>query len=234
MKTRLGIGCLLAVLTLLVGLSVLPSSAERMVECIDNPDFEVELWVGADGKHGVAQGWKSFDNGGAMTASFHPDTWVPVVYNGKYSQLIEINTFCHGASDPNRYAGIYQWIWVPKGTTCELCMHGLLRSLPGDPDPASWGYIVQVGIDHQWGNDWSALTVEDWTDVPWDTVHPKSAPPGIDPDLTPDEKMDSFCMDFTSESDFITIFIRLWKKWATNNREVLLNLDAVSVMCPMH
>jgi len=151
-----------------------------------------------------------------------------VVYDGEHSQLLEINTFCRGASQPNRYAGIYQTLSVTAGTTYELCMHGLLRSLPGDPDPASWGYTPQVGIDQTGGTDWSALTVDDWTDVPWDTVHPRTAPPGLDPDLTADEKMDSFCMDVTAESDSLTLFVRLWKKWPTNNREVLLNLDGIT------
>jgi hypothetical protein len=227
MRTQIRIGSLLAVLALLVGLSVLPSIADPTV-CWEIGNFEEGF-----GDDGVGLGWEGFDNCGEeekCTASFHDDTWAPVVYDGEHSQLIEINTFCRGASTPNRYAGIYRTISLtPEFTSYyTFCMHGLLRSLPGDPDPASSGYTVQVGLDQAGGTDWEALSVEDWTDVPWDIVHPRTAPPGIDPDLTRHEKMDSFCMDVTSESDSLTIFIRLWKKWPTNNREVLLNLDGIT------
>ena len=226
MKTRIGIGSLLALLALLAGLLVLPSIAGPAENVVDNGDFE-----GGFGKDGVGLDWDEFHNCGEQqlcTASFHDDTWCPVVHDGEHSQLIEINTFCRGASLPDRYSGIYQTLPLTAGTTYKLCMHGLLRSMPGDPDPASWGYVAQVGIDQDGGTDWEALTMDDWTDVPWDTVHPRTGPPGIDLGLTPDEKMDSFCMDVTAESDSLTLFIRLWKKWPTASREVLLNLDGIT------
>ncbi|MDH4209042.1 MAG: hypothetical protein OEV76_09215, partial [Anaerolineae bacterium] len=133
--------------------------------------------------------------------------------------LIEINTFCRGASDPDRYAGIYQELSVTTGTTYELCMYGMLRSLYGDPDPISWGYVAQVGIDQSGGTDWSALTLEDWNDVPWDEVYPREEP---------GEEMESFCMNVKAESTSLTLFIRLWKKWPTESREVLLNVDGIT------
>lgn len=214
MKRRIGIGSFLAALALLVGLVVLPSIAGPTDNVVANGDFE-----GGFGVDGVAYGWHAFDNGGEMTASWHDDTWDPVVYDGEHSQLIEINTFCRGASDPDRYAGIRQTLSVSAGTTYELCIHGMLRSMRGDPDPASWGYTPQVGIDQQGGTDWSALTVDDWTDVPWDTVHPRTEP---------GEEMDSYCMSFKAQSDSVTLFVRLWKKWPTASREVLLNVDGIT------
>ena len=96
----------------------------------------------------------------------------------------------------------------------------MLRSLWGDPDPASWGYTAQVGIDQAGGTDWSALTEDDWADVPWDTVHPRTEPGG---------EMDSYCMNVTAESNSLTLFIRLWKKWPTASREVLLNVDGITL-----
>jgi hypothetical protein len=229
MKTRLGIGCLLAVLALLAGFVVLPSFASDFYddfepyEHLRNNDFE-----GGFGDDGTGFAWEGFDNCGdeeGCTASFHDDTWDPVVYDGEHSQLIEINTFCRGASLPNRYAGIYQKVYVvraplPPPSPDKLCIYGMLRSRSGDPDPASWGYTVQVGLDHHGGTDWSALSEDDWYDVPWDTVYTKEAP---------GDEMDAFCMEvFTTSRSQVTIFIRLWKKWPTNNREVLLNLDGIS------
>ena len=226
MRTRIGIGSLLVAIALLTSILILPSVAGPAGNVVDNGDFE-----GGFEWDGVGLGWSKFHNchedEDLCTASFHDDTWPPVIY-GEHSQLIEINTFCRGASMPNRYAGLYQVLSVAKGTTYELCIHGLLRSLPGDPDPASWGYTPQVGIDQAGGTDWEALGVDDWTDVPWDTVHPRLAPPGIDPDLPEDDRLEEFCMDVTADSDNLTLFIRLWKKWPTNSREVLLNLDGIT------
>lgn len=216
MRIKIGasIGSLLALAALLAVVVVAPSIANPGSNLVKNGDFE-----GGFGVNGVAYGWHKFDNGGLMTASWHDDTWPPVVYDGAHSQLIEINTFCLGASEPNRYAGIYQTLAVKAGTTYELCMHGMLRSLWGDPDPRSWGYTAQVGIDQAGGTDWSALTVADWTDVPWDTVYPRTEP---------GEEMDSFCMNVKAQSDSLTLFIRLWKKWPTASREVLLNVDGIT------
>jgi hypothetical protein len=214
MRVRIGIGSVLALLALLVAIVVVPSIAGPAENLVTNGDFE-----GGFGLDGVGYGWTEFDNGGEMTASWHDDTWLPVVYDGAHSQLIEINTICRGASDPDRYAGIYQELSVEAGTTYELCLHGMLRSLAGDPDPISWGYTAQVGIDQGGGTDWSALAAEDWTDLPWDTVYPRTEP---------GEEMDSYCMNVKAESDSLTLFIRLWKKWPTAGREALLNVDGIT------
>ena len=216
MRIRLGagIGSFLVLMGLLVAVVVLPSVAGSGDNLVANGDFE-----GGFGVDGVANSWHKFDNGGVMTASFHDDTWLPVISDGAHSQLIEINTVCFGASDPDRYAGIYQKLPVKAGTTYELCLHGMLRSLWGDPDPMSWGYTAQIGIDQAGGTDWSALAPEDWTDIPWDNVYPRTEPA---------DEMDSYCMNVKAESSSLTLFIRLWKKWPTAGREVLLNVDGIT------
>jgi hypothetical protein len=216
MRIRLGvgIGSFLALAGLLVAVVVMPSIAGSGDNLVANGDFE-----GGFGVDGVAYAWHKFDNGGEMTASWHDDTWLPVIYDGAHSQLIEINTVCRGASDPDRYAGIYQKLTVKAGTTYELCMHGMLRSLWGDPDPISWGYTPQIGIDQAGSTDWSTLAAEDWTDIPWDNVYPRTEP---------GEELDSYCMNVKAESSSLTLFIRLWKKWPTAGREVLLNVDGIT------
>jgi hypothetical protein len=40
--------------------------------------------------------------------------------------------------------------------------------------------------------------------------------------------MDSFCMNVTAKSNSLTLFVRLWKKWPTAGREVLLNVDGIT------
>jgi hypothetical protein len=213
-RLGLGIGSFLALAGLLVVVVVMPSIAGSGDNLVANGDFE-----GGFGVDGVAYAWHKFDNGGEMTASWHDDTWLPVIYDGAHSQLIEINTVCRGASDPDRYAGIYQKLTVKAGTTYELCLHGMLRSLWGDPDPISWGYTPQIGIDQAGGTDWSTLASEDWTDIPWDNVYPRTEP---------GEELDSYCMNVKAESSSLTLFIRLWKKWPTAGREVLLNVDGIT------
>jgi hypothetical protein len=213
-RLGLGIGSFLALAGLLVVVVVMPSMAGSGDNLVANGDFE-----GGFGVDGVAYAWHKFDNGGEMTASWHDDTWLPVIYDGAHSQLIEINTVCRGASDPDRYAGIYQKLTVKAGTTYELCLHGMLRSLWGDPDPISWGYTPQIGIDQAGGTDWSTLAPEDWTDIPWDNVYPRTEP---------GEELDSYCMNVKAESSSLTLFIRLWKKWPTAGREVLLNVDGIT------
>ena len=99
-------------------------------------------------------------------------------------------------------------------------MYGMLRSLWGDPDPITWGYVAQAGIDQAGGTDPAALTADDWTDVPWDHVYPRTEP---------GEEMDSFCMNVKAESSSMTLFVRLWKKWPTAGREVLLNIDGITL-----
>jgi hypothetical protein len=213
-RIGLGIGSFLALMGLLVAVVVLPSIAGSGENLVKNGDFE-----GGFGVDGVADSWHKFDNGGEMTASWYDDTWLPVISDGAHSQLIEINTVCRGASDPDRYAGIYQKVTPKAGTTYEVCMHGMLRSLWGDPDPMSWGYTAQIGIDQTGGTDWSALAAEDWTDIPWDNVYPRTEP---------GDEMDSYCMNVKAESRSLTLFIRLWKKWPTAGREVLLNVDGIT------
>jgi hypothetical protein len=214
MKTRIVVGCGLAIVVVLALVFVLPSIAGPGDNLVINGDFE-----GGFGVNGVANGWHEFDNGGEMAASWHDDTWPPVVYDGAHSQLIEISTVCRGASDPDRVAGVYQILSVKAGTTYELCVHGMLRSLWGDPDPKSWGYTAQVGIDQTGATDWSALAAGDWTDMPWDTVYPRTEP---------GDEMDSFCMNVKADSSTLTLFVRLWKKWPTAGREVLLNVDGIT------
>jgi Zn/Cd-binding protein ZinT len=168
--------------------------------------------VGFVGKH-----WNWFHNGGEATYGFYDDTWAPVVYDGKHSQLLEINTYCRAGSDPDRYSGIYQTVAVVPGENYDLTIRGMLRALEDDPDRANYSYRVQYGIDYNGGNDWKA--VADWHELPWDTVYPRLSP----------GSMASFSTTVKATSDRLTLFIRVWKKWGTAQRELDVNLDGISL-----
>lgn len=188
-------------------------SLEPSTELLENGDFE-----GGFGDDGVGLGWTAFHNGGAADYSWHDDTWEAVVFEEEHSQLIEINTYCRGGSDPDRYAGIYQKVeGLTPGAEYKFSMHGKLRSTEGDPTLTSYGYRVQVGVDYAGGTDpWAAGVV--WTDVGWDEQ----------PRLTPGN-MEEYSTSITATGDALTLFVRVWKKWPTASREVDLNLDAISL-----
>lgn len=205
------------ILALLAGAFAVPGIplAGGSTERLANGNFEGGFYatpVGFVGKH-----WKWFHNGGAATYGFYDDTWAPVVYDGKHSQLLEINTFCRAGSDPDRYSGIYQTVAVVPGETYELSLHGMLRALEDDPDRSGYNYRVEIGIDYGGGGDWTA--VADWYELPWNTVHPRLSP----------GSMESYSTGITATGDRLTLFIRVWKKWGTAQRELDVNLDAISL-----
>jgi hypothetical protein len=205
------------VLALLAGTFAMPGAplAGGSTERLANGNFEAGFRptpVGFVGQH-----WNWFHNGGRVTYGFYDETWAPVVYDGQHSQLIEINSFCRGASDPDRYAGIYQTVAVVPGEIYDLSIHGMLRALEDDPDRSCCNYRVQYGIDYNGGEDWTA--VAEWFELPWNTVHPR---------LTPGS-MESFYTSITATSNRLTLFIRVWKKWGTVSRELDVNLDGISL-----
>jgi hypothetical protein len=202
---------LLAAVVAVPGIQLAGGATERLA----NGSFEGGFYatpVGAVGNH-----WKWFTNEGQITYGYHDDTWAPVIYDGQHSQLIELNTFCRAGSDPDRYAGIYQTVAVVPGETYELSMHGMLRALEDDPDRSCCNYRVQYGIDYNGGNDWKA--VPQWFELPWNTVHPR---------LTPGS-MESYNTTVTATGSRLTLFVRVWKKWGTAQRELDVNLDAISL-----
>ena len=179
-----------------------PVSSER----VRNGSFE-------DGfeDHSLGEGWKSFTNGGAVF-EFLEETWTPAVFDGERAQRIQVRE----ASQPDRYAGIYQTVSVVPGETYELVLNGQIRSGEGDIRASQYGYRMQLGIDYDGGQDWTA--VDDWIELPWD-----------------EQRFDSdflFFYDyFTSveaTGSHLTIFVRSWNKWPDPG-QVEYTLDAISL-----
>jgi hypothetical protein len=61
--------------------------------------------------------------------------------------------------------------------------------------------------------------VDNWVEIPWDKVYTR---------LDPGE-MSSYTVTFEAPSSEITLFIRAWKKWGTAQRELDVNLDAITL-----
>ena len=183
---------------------------------VKNGDFEAGFHPIPPGNVGNEWGW--FNNGGQATYGYYDETWTPVIYDGAHSQLLEINTFYRGASDPDRYSGIYQKVTgLTPDATYKLSLFGMLRVRGPDPDQEGYNYRVQWGYDPNGGTDWQAVT--NWVEIPWDTVYER-----LDPG-----SMEGYIAELEAPSGEITIFIRAWKKLGTARRELNVNLDGIAL-----
>jgi hypothetical protein len=187
-------------------------SANGTGERLTNANFEEGF--SADG---VAQGWKRFDNGGAANYGWYDETWNRAIFEGKHAQLIEINSFKHMPTDPDRYAGIYQTVSVVPGATYQVVINALMRSTEANKIASGYGYRVQYGIDYTGGQNWQA--VASWVDIGLNDEWPRTNPGAYF----------TYSGNISATGSRLTIFIRGWKKWAQPNREFDLDIDAVSL-----
>jgi LysM repeat protein len=165
---------------------------------------------------GVGKGWASFTNGGAAAYGFYDEQWKRVIKDGSNGQLIEINTWGLAASDPDRYAGIYQTIGsLKKGATYELSLWGLMREEAAHPNEDPYRYRVEWGVAPT-----SAGTVTNWTELSWNEISLRTAP----------GPMTQYSAKFVAPSDKVVIAVRAWKKWGTVQRELNVNFDAITVV----
>lgn len=166
----------------------------------------------------VGTGWNCFTNGGAVNTSFHDDQWEPTVAEGTHSQLVSMDTKGVGNPDADRYAGIFQTVRVVDWQQYTLSMQGMIRTTQMDGDP--YRYVVQVGWT--WGPhpNWQAVT--NWDDTGWYTYYPRTEPGDFS----------SYNKTLTVESDYVTVYIRVWKKWGAPDAELDVNLDAITFTGP--
>ena len=173
----------------------------------------------------VGNGWGCFTNGGSVAYGFYDDQWAPVRADGAHSQLIEMNTMQPAASEPNRYAGIYQTVNLVRGNSYQFKLSGLMREALKDgnkPDPNDdpFRYRVQWGYTPNGSADWTQVT--NWVELPWNKIDNRTSPTSLE----------NYATSFVAPSDKVTIFIRLWKKWGTVYREIDFNVDAISLWGP--
>ena len=181
---------------------------------IANGDFEGGFNAAAIGHVGKSWGW--FTNGGAANYGFYDEQWPPVVSDGSHGQLIEINSKGVYPTDGDRYAGIYQKIsGLKQGVTYQLTVKGQLRGTNIGPDAnafaAQWGYAS--------GGDTGWAKVSNWQILDIGSIYPRTSPGA----------MATATVKFTAPSSEIVLFVRGWKKWATSETEMDLNLDSISL-----
>jgi LysM repeat protein len=168
----------------------------------------------------VGKGWGCFTNGGTVAYGFYDDQWAKVVADGAHSQLIELNTMQYAASEPDRYAGIYQTVSLVPGATYTLKLQGLMRERDPNASDDKYRYRVQWGFTADGSTDWKA--VSNWQELPWDKIDNRTSPTGLQ----------SFKGTLVAPTGKITLFIRVWKKWGTAYKELDVNLDAISLVGP--
>lgn len=191
--------------------------AVATVDVIQNGNFEGGF-VMHPGCGMVGAGWGCFTNGGNAAYGFYDDQWTPVVADGLHSQLIEINTKQFAASEPDRFAGIFQTVALTKGATYTLKLQGGMREAQPNASEDKYRYRVQWGYSTDGSTDWTKVT--NWAEMPWDKIDERTAPTGLL----------SFSTSFAAPSGKITLFIRAWKKWGTPYKELDVNIDAVSLV----
>lgn len=215
-----------AVLVIVVVLStglvtVLPSvTSASETNVLGNGSFE-HGFVNVPGCGVVGSAWDCFTNGGAANYGFYDDEWEPVVADGKHSQLIEINTKGIVAPDADRYAGISQTVRVQKHAKYTFSMRGMIRTTKTDSEDP-WRYVVEVGWAEGPNAHWK--DVRHWTDTGWYTYFPRTEP----------GYMSDFRTTLMPESEVITLFVRVWKKWGVPEEEIDVNVDAIALVGPSH
>ena len=195
-------------------------SAAAAVTCsgsnlVANGNFE-----GGFSAAGVAKSWTAFSNGGRAAYGFYDETWAPVVYGGKHAQLIEINTLGFAAaSDPNRYAGIYQVVkGLTKGKTYQVSLAGMLRERADNSDEDAYRYEILWGYNSGADADWANLDFKEY--VPVKPIYLRTAPGAYS----------AYSVKFVAPADTVTLFVMAHKKWATGGRELDADVDAISMV----
>lgn len=209
------------VLALMASLGLASASGLAVVdqEVLVNGDFESGFTT-MPGCGMVGTGWGCFTNGGTAEYGFYDDEWPPVVGGGEHSQLIEINTMQYPASEPDRYAGIYQTVGLVAGQQYQFTLMAGMRERDPDGFEDPYRYRIQWGYTANGSTDWQQVT--NWEELPFDKIDERSSPTGLE----------TKSVQFVAPSGEITLFVRVWKKWGTPYRELDVNLDSLSLWGP--
>jgi hypothetical protein len=176
-----------------------------------NGDFEQRF-----GSQGASVGWKGFGSGEGAACTLYADPWSPAVYQGLHSQLVSISTF--GAPPmADRSAGVTEGVTgLESGAVYELSLAGLLRERAAHPAEDPNRYSVQWALERG-SVGWSQVAA--WQNLPWDTVYLS----------TESGTFSTYTTRLLGPGESATLCIRAWKKWATPNRELDVNLDAIAL-----
>jgi LysM repeat protein len=171
--------------------------------------------------NGVGNYWTKYTNGGKADYGFYNEQWPPVVKDGVNGQLIEINTKGMSTGDPNRVAGIYQYVQgLVPGATYQFTVWGQMREEAAHPDEDPNRYEVQWGFVAAPGAGYAPSMITNWKSTGW-PINLRTSP----------GPMQQYTAKFVAPSHTIVFAIQGVKKWGTPYRELDVNLDAISIIC---
>ncbi|MBN1995448.1 MAG: hypothetical protein JW953_22360 [Anaerolineae bacterium] len=180
-------------------------------DLLKNGDFE----EGFDAQ-GVALEWQNFQTD-SVAVNFSRETAIPYIKSGSAAQRITLAQ----ATQPNRYAGIFQQVNIVPNEPYSVTLHGQIRTGFADVNQSSYGYRMQYAVDHSGDDNWQNIPETDWIELPWDEQLLNSA----------EVKFLEYATTITSTSEQITLFVRAWNKWADPG-EVQYTLDDLSLVGP--
>jgi len=182
---------------------------------LQNPGFE----DGFDAD-GTAKKWGKFQNGGRANYGWYQEAWAPVVAEGKYAQLLEINTFNHMPTDPDRWIGIHQRVsGLNPGGTYQLSVKAMIRERADHSDEDAWRYEVYWGVNSGAGKISDVSELEMLSGIPVSGIYLRTAP----------GPYSSFTTTFQAPASEIRLYLLGLKKWATSDREVNFDFDDVEL-----
>ncbi|MBI1295734.1 LysM peptidoglycan-binding domain-containing protein [bacterium] len=209
-----------SVLAVVIALLIVGNTARTSagdVNVLYNGDFE-DGFVSTPGCGVVGQSWGCFTNDGGANYGFYDEQWGSVIASGAHSQLIEINTRGRFEGDTDRMAGIYQTVKVVPHAHYTFSLKGMIRTTELDGDP--WRYRVEVGWVQGVAKDYRQVV--SWQDVGWDTYYPREEPGSFS----------HFATGIGTTGDYVTVFVRVVKKWGVPEMELDVNLDAIALTGP--
>jgi len=94
----------------------------------------------------------------------------------------------------------------------------MIRTTVMDGD--QWRYRVQVGWTNGTYADWAR--VSNWQDVGWDSYYERESPGGFS----------TYATQIMAEDDYLTIYVRVWRKWGIAGEEIDVNFDTIALTGP--
>jgi hypothetical protein len=163
----------------------------------------------------VRLGWDTFKND-SINVLYGPENLTYVNDGSKAQRITTV-----GASQGNRYTGIYQQFDVVPDEPYTLEIHGQIRSPFGNVEASSYGYRMQYAVAQRAMRNWEMVPDEDWVELPWDEQ----------PLDSPAAEFSEYTTEIVPTSEQITLFIRTWNKWADVG-EAHFTLDDISLTGP--
>ena len=182
---------------------------------IQNGGFE-----GSFDADGTATKWGKFNNGGRANYGWYMEEWPPVVAEGSKAQLLEINSKGFMPTDPDRWIGIHQKVTgLNPGQTYQLSLKAMIRERADHSDEDAWRYEAYWGVNSDASKIVDVSELEMLSGIPVSGIYLRTAP----------GPYTSFSTTFQAPASEIRLYLLGLKKWATSEREVDFDFDAVEL-----